>query len=183
MIPLELDLYSVLGDDWMVANGAFTAPLVQGQEEQLLIFKDRLRNGSLTADITILDSRDRGDGESCNEAALVVRYAGPRNHVFAGIGGFGTKFFIGKAFPSTYIVTSLAGQGKSIVRNKKYQLRVEFSGSRITLFENGVQQLTGVDDTYQLGQLGFRTWNTSALFENVQRLPGSPLKVSDSRSS
>jgi len=175
MTPLELDGYSVLGDDWTVVNNSFTAPLVEGHQEQLLIFGPKLRNGSLTADITILDSRNRDNGESFNEAALVVRYAGPNNHVFAGFGGFGTKFFIGKAFPAAlYVVRSYAGQARSVVRNRKYQLRVEFSGSRITLFENNVQQLTDVDETYQLGQVGFRTWNTSALFENVRAIKEKP---------
>jgi hypothetical protein len=34
--------------------------------------------------------------------------------------------------------------------------------------------LTDVDETYQLGQVGFRTWNTSALFENVQAIKERP---------
>ena len=175
MTPLQVDRYSVLGDDWTVADRSFTAPLVEGHEEQLLIFADKLRNGSLTADITVLGSRNRPNSVPFNEAALVVRYAGPNNYVFAGIGGFGTKFFIGKAHPGyPFVVRSYCGQAGSVVRNKKYQLRVEFSGSRITLFENDVQQLTDVDETYQLGQLGLRAWNSSVRFESVQAIKERP---------
>jgi hypothetical protein len=73
MISLPLDRYSFLGDDWTVEDRKFTAPpLVEGRDEQLLIFGDRLRNGSLTADISILDSRNRGNGEPFNEAALMT---------------------------------------------------------------------------------------------------------------
>jgi hypothetical protein len=72
------------------------------------------------------------------------------------------------------MVRTYGGRPRSIVRNRKYRLRIEFSGSRITLFENGVQQLTDVDENYQLGQLGFRTWNTSAVFENVHAIKERP---------
>jgi hypothetical protein len=53
-------------------------------------------------------------------------------------------------------------------------LRIEFSGSQITLFENEVQHLMVVDDTYQIGQFGLRTWYTSARFEIVQALKMRP---------
>jgi hypothetical protein len=56
MIPLPLDRYSFLGDDWDVDEHGFTSRLVEGRPEQLLIFADRPRNGSICADITVLDS-------------------------------------------------------------------------------------------------------------------------------
>jgi hypothetical protein len=90
-----LDHYSPLQDGWVVDSHSFTAPLVKGQPEQLLIFADHLRNGSVAADVTILDSADREAGSPFNEAALVVRYAPPNTHIYAGIGGFGRKYFIG----------------------------------------------------------------------------------------
>ena len=97
MFPLLLDRHSVLGHDWTLGDHSFTAPLVEGHPEQLLIFADRLRNGSLTADITVLESSNRDNGVPFNEAALVVRYVRPNTHIYAGIGGFGAKCFIGKA--------------------------------------------------------------------------------------
>lgn len=175
MSILQLDRYSVLGDEWEVAAGpTFSVPLVEGREEQMLIFADRLRNGSLTADVTVLDSRNRDSGDPFNEAVLVVRYGGPNNYIFAGIGGFGAKFFLGKANQGLWIPRSRVGQAKVLARNRKYRLRVEFSGSRLTLFENDVQQLTDVDETYQLGQVGFRALNTSARFENVRAIKEKP---------
>jgi hypothetical protein len=96
MIPLELDRYSVLGDDWIVDGHSFTAQLIDGRREQILVFADRLRNGSISADITLLDSNAPSQ-EPPNEAALVVRYGGPDSYAYGGIGGFGAKFFIGKA--------------------------------------------------------------------------------------
>ena len=61
-----------------------------------------------------------------------------------------------------------------MLKNKRYRLRLEFTGSRITLFENDVQQLIDVDETDQLGQFGLRTWNTRAPFENVRAIKARP---------
>lgn len=73
-----------------------------------------------------------------------------------------------------FVLRSYSGQHKSRSRDKKYRLRIEFSGSQITLFENEVQHLMVVDDTYQIGQFGLRTWYTSARFEIVQALKMRP---------
>jgi hypothetical protein len=134
MIPLPLDRHSVLGDDWIVREPNFTAPMAETRKEQLLIFADRLRNGSISADITVLDSYGTDDREPANEAALVVRYAGPNSYFFVGLGGFGNKFFIGKVSQGpSWVPRSYVGQKKSVVKNKKYRIRVEFSGSQITI--------------------------------------------------
>jgi hypothetical protein len=172
---LHLDRYSVLGDDWIVSEGTFTAPIAELRREQLLIFAERVRNGSISADITVLDTPGIDDADAANEAALVVRYVGPNSYFFAGLGGFGNKFFIGNASqgpswaPRTYV-----GQKKSVVRNRKYRMRVEFLGSQIILYENDVQQLVTADETYQFGQFGLRSWQTRAKFENVVVLKARP---------
>jgi len=66
------------------------------------------------------------------------------------------------------------GRSTSIQKNKRYRLRVEFSGSRITLFENDVQQLQMVDRLLQIGQCGLRTYHTSARFDNVRIICDRP---------
>jgi hypothetical protein len=66
------------------------------------------------------------------------------------------------------------GQAKSVAKHKNYRLQVKFSGSQVTLFENDVQQLVYIDETHRLGQLGLRTWNTSARFENLCALKARP---------
>jgi len=174
MIPLQLDRYSVLGDDWAVSDNSFTAPMVEGRKEQLLIFGDRIRNGSLGADITVLDSYGVENEDPPHEGALVVRYAAPDSYFFAGTGGFATKFFIGRVSPGRWVARASAGQRRSLVKNRKYRLRVEFSGSQITLYENDVQQLVTIDETYQFGQFGFRAWQSRVLFDNVVALKARP---------
>jgi hypothetical protein len=175
MIPVQLDHYSAVGDDWLVDEHGFKSPRPQGRPAQILVFADRLRNGSISADITVLDCDDAGSGDPHYEAGLVVRYGGRDSYAFAGVGGFGFKFSIGKASPGPqYVPRSYVGQYKSVSKNGKYKLRVDFSGSQIALFENDVQQLVVVDDTYQIGQLALRTWQTTAQFANVHALKVRP---------
>ena len=82
--------------------------------------------------------------------------------------------FYRKSRSRSLVARSSVGQARSVLKNKRYRLRLQFTGSRITLFENDVQQLIDVDETDQLGQFGLRTWNTRALFENVRAIQARP---------
>ncbi len=103
------------------------------------------------------------------EAALVVRYNGPEGYYYAGTGAFSTKFFIAKAIPGPfYQARQWVGGTESVLLNKTYRLRLDFNGSQLTLFENDVQQLVVLDESYQVGQCGLMAWKTRARFENVR---------------
>jgi hypothetical protein len=169
MTTLALDRYSMMEDDWQVEGDTFTSPLVDERPGQMLLFGDRLRNGSISADITIVDSGTRHTGEPTMETVLVVRYSGPDSYFYAGTGAFLTKFFIGKAVPGPlWLSRAWVGQHSSVLKKKKYRLRLEFSGSQITLFENDVQQLVVLDESYLTGQCGLAAWKTRAHFSNVR---------------
>ena len=169
MTRLSLERYSMLEDDWVVEGDAFRSPMVKERPAQILLFGERIRNGSISADITIIESASANSGDPAMEANLVIRYAGPDNSFYAGTGAFLTKFFIGKVVPGPFWVQrAWVGQRASIQKSKKYRLRLHFSGSRITLYENDVQQLSVIDESYQMGQCGISTYLTRARFENIQ---------------
>ena len=175
MTEMSLERYAMLEDDWKVEGASFISPSVKERPAQMLLFGDRLRNGSISADITIVDSQTRHTGEATMEASLVVRYGGPDSYYYAGTGAFLTKFFIGKAVPGPlWLARTWAGQHSSVRMKKTYRLRLEFSGSRIILYENDVQQLTVIDESYPTGQCGLAAWRTHARFENVQVLKAKP---------
>jgi hypothetical protein len=105
----------------------------------------------------------------------VVRYDPPGNHFFAGIGGFGTKFFIGRSLQGSTAPLSGVGRRRAILKDRKYRLRVDFSGSQIALYENDVRQLeVQVEETHQMGQLGLRSWRSRVRFENVSACRARP---------
>jgi hypothetical protein len=140
------------------------------------LFGERLRNGSISADVTILESSPRrATGLHAVEATLVLRYGAPDQYFYAGTGAFNAKFFVGKVIPGPiWQAKTWVGQSTSIRKDKSYRLRVDFTGSHITLFENDVQQLVIVDEDYRAGQCGLATWQTRARFENVQVRKAKP---------
>ena len=176
MLMVGLERHAVLEDDWTVENNVFESPLVKERFGQMLLFGERLRNGSIRADITILETNLRRATQiPAMEAALVLRYAAPDAYFYAGTGAFGAKFFIGKVVSGPiWQARAWIGQSSSIRKDKTYQLRVDFAGSQITFYENDVQQLVIVDEGYQTGQCGLAAWQTGARFENVQVRKAKP---------
>lgn len=164
-----LDRYSMMEDDWQVENSdTFISPLVNERPGQTILFGERIRNGSISADVTILESLPRRTGEASMEVALMARYGGPEAYYYAGTGAFYAKFFIGKVLAGPiWQARQWIGQPSSVFKNKQYRLKLEFKGSQIALYENDVQQLVVVDDSYQIGQYGLAAWKTRARFENV----------------
>lgn len=166
---LALDRYSMMEDDWQVEKkDSFISPLVEERPGQAILFGERVRNGSISADVTILESLPRRTREVSMEVTLMARYDKPDAYYYAGTGAFYSKFFIGKVLAGPiWQARQWTGQSSSVFKNKQYRLKLEFKGSKITLFENDVQQLSVIDDSYQIGQCGLSTWKTQARFENV----------------
>src|SRR5512147_476086 len=97
MLKVGLERHAELEDDWKVQDGVFESPLVKERPGQTLLFGERLRNGSISADITILESHmRRAMAIPAMEGTLVFRYAAPDAYFYAGTGAFDAKFFIGK---------------------------------------------------------------------------------------
>lgn len=169
---IEQPKYSVLNDDWDVdaSTSTFTSPAPNEQHpEQMLMFAPRIRNGSISAEVTPLAALKSARDALSYEAALVFRYSGPEAYYYAGTSAFDTKFFVGKVMNGPFFqLRQYMGRRSSVIPNKTYRLRVEFNGSRITVFENDVQQFSLIDDTYSIGQVGLRTWRSQARFANVR---------------
>jgi len=163
--------YSMLNDDWEVsADGTrFESPALSDvHDEQWLLFSDRFRNGSVEADVTLIDANKTRSGLVSMEADLVFRYNGPDGFYYAGTSGFDTKFFLAKALPGPYYqLREYIGRRSAVKKGKTYRLRVTFNGGQIVLYENDVQQLLLRDDSFALGQVGLRTFRTRARFDNV----------------
>jgi hypothetical protein len=167
----------MLQNDWTVeSEDSFVSLLVKTQREQMVVFADRIRNGSISADVTILKSvENEWSKESSMEATLVVRYGGQDTAYYGGTGAFGSRFFIGKVIGGPYYQPRASvGRTSSLSLNKTFHLRLEFNGSQLTLYENDVQQLTIFDESYQIGQCALKTFNTSARFANIRIEKATP---------
>src|SRR5207248_5685486 len=96
--------YSMMNDDWLVERdeSSFTSPLHKDRPGQMVIFGERIRNGSISADITLLETANRQGGTPALEACLIARYSGEESYYYAGTGAFSTKFFLGKTLPGHF---------------------------------------------------------------------------------
>jgi hypothetical protein len=172
--PKHASLYN----DWEVEEhtGTFVSPLLDAASEQILVFSDWLKDGSVAFEVTPIKGQHEQWGEA-REGAVMFRYSGYNQYYYAGIGGWSGKFFIAKTVLPGPNFQSLGTVGKleSIQHGQKYRLRIECSSNRITLFENDVNILSVLDDTYVSGQVGFRCWKTSCRYENVIITPVKPL--------
>ena len=168
----DLMKYSMLNDDWVVsASGSRfeSPPLSAVHDEQLLLFSDRIRNGSIEAEITLIDAKKARNEHISLEADLVFRYNGPDGFYYAGTSAFDTKFFLAQVLPGPYYqLREYIGRRSAVRDGKTYRLRVTFNGGQIVLYENDVQQVMLRDDAFALGQVGLRTFRTRARFDNVQ---------------
>jgi hypothetical protein len=167
----------MLNDDWQVGKDhCFTSALNKRQPDQLIIFSDQIKNGSIRADITPLAGTLDNLGRYGKEASIVFRYGGAENYYYAGLGAFRSKFFIAKAMPGPmWQLLGHVGNRDSIAYKKTYRMRVDCVGSQITLYENDVKQLAVVDETYQVGQWGFLSLRTKASFKNVKTQLSTPV--------
>ncbi len=164
-------------DEWTTTGdmGFTSPPWHDDQLEQILIFARQTKDGSIDAKITPVEGGKGLSGDEEKEACLLVRYRPPERGYCVGMGGFGTKFFIARMNPNSWQVLGSIGRSSSIAYGKTYNLKVEFVGSQIKLYENDVPLLTVVDESYSSGQFGLRTRKTNARFADVKIGVSSPL--------
>jgi hypothetical protein len=169
--------YSALQDDWAkIGENGFISPLNAKSPEQVIIFPDVLKNGSVQVDITPLKGSKTGRGDAGKESSLLFRYSGYEGYYYAGLGAFGTKFFVGKVLPGpVWQLLGHTGRRDSIKFGQTYRIRVDCMGNQISLFENDVRQFVVFDEFYETGQWGLRSWRSSAKFENLKLKASQPV--------
>jgi hypothetical protein len=161
--------YSELDDEWQVDEEAtvFTSRLVEARDYQRLVFNEPFRDGSISAELTIRSTKKLEDGAEPKVGALIFRFQSPRNYYFAGIGGFGGKFFIGKMADGQGQALVTAGRSATIKKGHPYRLQVRSVGNQIALLHNGITQLTVLDDQFTAGPWGLQSWRTAVEFRKL----------------
>ncbi len=159
--------FVVLEDPWQIEGVEhYDSPSTAKCPQQTLLFPEVVRNGRVEATVKLGKSLGQmWNGKPTYEATLVVRYQGADRFYYAGVGAFGSKYFIAKAVRGN--IWQRLGEVGSIENLKpgdSFRLALECSGYQITLFENGVRVLEAYDEEYAAGQWGIRTWKTSARF-------------------
>jgi hypothetical protein len=159
--------YSELDDEWDVdqKERIFTSRTHESRGHQRLIFNESFRDGTISAEITVLAGTKQEEGGDARVGALVFRFQDPNNYYYAGIGGHGGRFFIAKMENGQGQSLRTTGRSGSIKSRVPYRIMVRCVGDRITLTHNGITQLSVSDDTFIAGPWGFHTWKSQVEFK------------------
>ena len=162
-------------DEWTFdPNGTFISPAPSIQQpEQVLVFAESIKDGSISVAVTPLKGGKSSAGKDKKEFNVVFRLIKDRFYL-AGIGSWNTRFFIGRMDSDGIRMLGSSGQSDSIQYGKTYQLTVRMRGSQLSLYENGVLQLSVVDESYISGQWGFRTRDTEARIQAINVTKSRP---------
>ena len=161
--------YSQLDDKWTVDVGAqtFVSQMVKEREEQRLIFSDAFSDGEISGKLIWRDGIKMDDGGVPRVVAFAFRVVDPSNYYYAGIGAFGNKFHISRKLNGKQQNIASRSTSSTIEKDIPYNVTVRCEGSRITLLENGVVQVTADDNSFQSGHWGLRTWRTSGEYTDL----------------
>ena len=162
-----LSQWTFLNEAWTQRGNGFESPLKRRSGAQTLIFNDTVKDGTVTANVTLQKHLgERWPGREANEANVIVRFVAEDRFYYAGLGAWGHKFHISKAISGpTWLRLAGVGGAEALDMNHTYRLRVECQGSQIVLFENDTKVLEAEDKDYGTGRWGLSTFKTQARFE------------------
>jgi hypothetical protein len=159
--------YAELDDEWNinVADRIYTSPSQEGH--QRLIFNEPFRDGKVSAEITIREVKMVGEGREPKSGSVIFRFQDRNNYYYAGIGGFGGRFFIAMMFNGQHAPLVTSGKEGSIRKGTVYRIQVRSVGNRFMLSQNGITQLSVLDDTFSSGPWGLDSWNSIVEFKRI----------------
>jgi hypothetical protein len=146
------------------------------QPDQRVIFEEAIKDGSISADITPLEGKmDAAQDCPYRECHFLFRLEGDHFYM-AGLGGFGSKFFIGTTGGknNNWHVLRSIGSSRDLRAEETYRMRIKFNSNRILLYQNDAEVLSVEDSDFVKGRWGLRTNSTRARFANVKVDPVLP---------
>jgi hypothetical protein len=168
--------FAEIDSPWDVNLGAgrFTSPVHERQDYQRLIFDEIFRDGTIAAEIFFPEDqtvKTEGIGVPSREpkvGAIVFRFRDPKNYYYAGIGAYGSRFFISRMIEGRGQKIIASGSSDSIARGVVYRIEVRCSGNLISLAFNNIVLLKDFDDSFGLGQWGLQSWRSRVQFSGLE---------------
>ncbi len=160
-----------MNDDWHVIKGKWEI----GETSDGKSFMHKGNNDETFKDSLLLNKKKLIDGEikanivfnslPPDSASVVFRYQSPHNYYFAGIGGYGKKFVIGKRLAKGSYAINTLGVDQDIEASTIYSIALTVSGRKFSLFlngENGRIKIIDAVDTmepfYDGGNIGIKVF-------------------------
>jgi len=173
-IPLTDGWREVVGD-WTKKDGKITheASVNSTESDKIYINDTTASDGYLKAKIRILNEEAGGE----KQGQLVFRYRNAQQYYFAGIGGWYTRFSIGKRVPQGWGNLAVLGHQEEVKLDTSFDIKVSFIGTKIELHLGGVRLLEANDNLspFLNGNVGLRTFKQNkVVFEEVKLSQDEP---------
>ena len=145
----NLSKWTVINGAWNAANGMLQGTSSVGGEGLIWAGDRGWTNYGVTANVSGVNSR---------EASLVVRYMGPKDFYWLGLGCWGHKYSISKVLNGVPQELTSFGLASELEANKWYLISAVAVDNVLQLFVNNVKVLEWQDTSLSTGAIGFRNW-------------------------
>lgn len=162
----NLNNWHIIDGVWSVSAGVLQGISTNNAESLIWAGNTACTNYQVTANIRIVNAGD---------ASLVIRYNGPTNFYWLGLGNWGHKYSISKVVNGVYQELASSGLVSELEVGRWYLVSAVAVDTKLQLFVDGVKVLEVQDSSISNGAIGFRNWaNTmQAEYLNVQSLTWS----------
>ena len=160
-------------NNWSVVNGVWTSSdnILQGtsiEGGQGLIWAGSTvwTNYKVTANLREVNSA---------ETSLVLRYNGPMDFYWMGLGCWGHKYSISKVVNGVYQELASSGLASEVELGRWYLVSAVAVDGVLQLYVDGIKVLEAQDTSLSKGAIGFRDWSGTmqAEYLNVQSMTWS----------
>ena len=167
--------YAEIDSPWSVDRPAnrFTSPIRLRQDYQRIVFHEAFRDGTIAVNMLIPPGETNSassDGISSKEpkvGSVIGRFRDPKNYYYAGIGAYGSKFFISRMVEGRGYKIVASGGSDALEKGISYHIEVRFSGNLLSLAYNKIILLQAFDNTFDSGQWGLQSWRTQVEFSDI----------------
>jgi hypothetical protein len=148
----DLNGWMVIDGTWTVMYNVLQGTTQSGQEGLIWAGDTAWTNYKVIASACKL---------SGNDLSLVVRYTGPDNFYWLGLGAWGHRYSISKVVNGVYTELASSGFASEVEVGRWYMVSAVVIDSTLQLFVDGVKVLEVQDSSHPSGAVGFRTWDGS----------------------
>jgi hypothetical protein len=152
--------------DWNLAEGTWSVS--NGSLEGLSNSEGLIYKGDMIWTDLRLTSRVKIAADSPKaEAAFCIHLIDSGDFYWAGLGCWGHRVSISRMHSFVPRELVFSGDGAEVLKDVWYNISIKVTGNTITLYVNGLLELTTNDSTYVSGAVGVRTYDSHVIVDYI----------------
>ena len=147
----NLNNWTVIKGVWTTTGSTLQGVSSVGGEDLIWAGNTTWTDYELSANVKMLKASE--------DVSVVLRYIGPTNFYWLGLGCWGHKYSISKVVDGVYTELAYSGVASQVEVDRWYSVSAIAVGNNLQLFVDGVMVLEVQDSSHPTGAVGFRNWN------------------------